>query len=97
MLLERVSVKRSVVSLTLGGGFALLPCLPVLRPSTSFDTVQPAFGFLSLPGIIVAVVLVRGRVHDYSLPVVIVVNVLVYTLISYAVLRWLYNRRARHK
>ena len=95
MLGERINVKISVLSLTVGGAFALLPVLPVLLPSAPFDSVQPLFGFLSLPGLIVAVVLVGGRVHDYSLPVVIAVNVLVYSLTVYVGLRWWRKHHAR--
>src|SRR5882724_5050301 len=98
MTIRRINVKRSVVSLLLGSGFALLPVLfetfPVLLPSSPFgQTIQQAFGFLSLPGLIVAVVLAGGSVHTYSLPVVIVMNVLVYSLIVYIVLRWGHNRQ----
>ena len=102
MTTERINVKRSVVSLILGGGLALLPWLfetfPALWPSPPLDDkVQWVLGFLSLPGLVVGVVLAWGNVHTYSLPVVVAINALAYSLITYAVLRWRHNRHTRPK
>ena len=100
MMAEQISVKRSVASLIMGGGFALLPLLfqsiPALWPPPPLDgAVQLALGFLSLPGLIVGVILAGGNAHTYSLSAVVAVNALVYSLIAYAGLRWRHNRHQR--
>ena len=100
MTAKQISVKRSVVSLIIGSGLALLPFLfetfPVLWPSPPLDeAVQMALGFLSLPGLIVGAALAGGNVHTYSLSVVVAVNLLFYTLIAYTALRWRHNRHRR--
>jgi hypothetical protein len=97
MAVKLIDAKRGVRSLLLGGGFALLPCLfdtfPVLWPSRPLDTIlQQAFGFLSLPGLVVGLIFAGGNVHDYSLFVVSAANVFVYSLVVYRTLQWKHNR-----
>jgi|SRR5580700_9412153 len=100
MAVKPINVERTVVALLLGGGLALLPFLfytfPALQPSPPLDAVlQQAFGFLSLPGLIVGIIFAGGYVHEVSFSIVSAANVVVYSLIAYGLLRWRHNRHER--
>jgi hypothetical protein len=99
MALDRSFVKRAVMSLIIGCGLGLLPLLfetfQALWPPPPLDNaVQLALGFLSFPGLMAGIVL-AGNVHTYSIVVVVAVNIVAYSLIAFAVLRWRHNRHSR--
>jgi ABC-type iron transport system FetAB permease component len=73
MAAQPVNVERTVVSLILGGSLAIPPfqsdTFPALWPLPPLDTaLQLAFGFLSLPGLIVGIIFAGGTYTTAPFP-----------------------------
>jgi hypothetical protein len=76
-------LRRWLFGFAVGGAVTSLPWLATKSGIASFSTVD----IVMLPGAVVALAF-NGNVHDYSLAVLVVANVILYAIGTYFVLKF---------
>lgn len=84
---RKAFVKSAIVGCVVG----VLPALPIW-PSMG-RPFEVAISVVSIPGVIAALIVGGGRVHDVNLAVLIAAGCAFYTAVTYAVLRFRNERK----
>jgi hypothetical protein len=91
MASQRTHARRGIVSLTLGVGLSVLSWFAglYLAERSFMPLALVVVAFLEAPGVVFAAVFF-GNLHDYHY-VVIIANIVIYTLVAYFVQWWWHN------
>ena len=89
----KLSRKRVITALVIGGFIGTLPQLIAMFPITSrLDGVQELSNYLLVPGVLVGLVLNGWNVHDPEFAIVLIASAIFYALCIYALLTLLARR-----